>query len=245
MNISDDVKTLLQDFDLYQMPVNPIKVAEALGVQYQENEHDGFEGTLVANKANAIISVNCKIKEPNRKSFTCAHELGHYQYDLNSKNNFNCSISDTTAETSKTKLNPIEIRANEFASELLMPKEFFSFWEFARELRKRTHPEEVEGDGTLRAFESLLGIVLCGPFELMAGLFDNLDQRKVCYHLHERNFYDPPEALTLLKRVQNMKQHWVCFRDDPQESPLFMAYNDAEKNSTFIPQGDNLFATLK
>lgn len=125
MSIKEDVKNLLQDFKLYQVPVDPINVARTIGVEYTEGNHSGFEGTLLADGENAIISVSSAIREPTRKSFTCAHELGHYQYDLGSKNSFNCTLKDTTSETSKTKLDPKEIRANEFASELLMPTEFF------------------------------------------------------------------------------------------------------------------------
>lgn len=125
MNISEDAKHLLQDFGLYKLPVNPIKVTEALGVEYIEKKHDGFEGTLVVMGNDAVISVNSNIKDAGRKAFTCAHELGHYQYDISSQNSFQCTREDTTSEASKNKLAPIEIRANEFASELLMPREFF------------------------------------------------------------------------------------------------------------------------
>lgn len=125
MSVVEDVKHLLEDFGLYQIPVNPIKVADALGVQYVEGKHDGFEGTLVVLGDHAVISVNDSIREEGRRSFTCAHELGHYNYDLAGQKNFQCTRDDTSSGSSKIKLDPKEIRANEFASELLMPKEFF------------------------------------------------------------------------------------------------------------------------
>lgn len=123
MSIVDDVKNLLLDFNLYQIPVRPIKIAEAIGVQYVEGNHDGFEGTLVVVGENALISVNANIREEGRKAFTCAHELGHYQYDIASQKSFKCTRDDTGHGKDKQDLK--EIRANEFASELLMPTEFF------------------------------------------------------------------------------------------------------------------------
>ncbi|WP_127718249.1 ImmA/IrrE family metallo-endopeptidase [Halobacteriovorax sp. HLS] len=145
MSIDKDVKYLLEDFGLYQVPVDPVKVAEALGVVYVEKKHEGFEGTLVVMGNDAVISVNSNMKDEGRKAFTCAHELGHYQYDINSQKSFQCTREDTTFEASKNKLAPMEIRANEFASELLMPREFFlkeigqkePSWELIKDLSKK------------------------------------------------------------------------------------------------------------
>lgn len=123
MSIVSDVKNLLVDFSLYQIPVNPIKVAETIGVKYVESKHDSFDGTLIVVGEDAIISVNSNIKEEGRRAFTCAHELGHYQYDIENQKQFQCSRDDTGH--GKGKLDSKEIRANEFASELLMPQEFF------------------------------------------------------------------------------------------------------------------------
>ncbi len=125
MSIVDDAKNFLEDFGLYQIPVNPIKVAEAAGVKYVEGKHDGFEGTLVVVGEDALISVNAGIREEGRRAFTCAHELGHYHYDISTQKSFQCTREDTSSGNTKNKLDPKEVRANEFASELLMPKEFF------------------------------------------------------------------------------------------------------------------------
>lgn len=120
-NYSKDAKELLTDVSLYKLPVNPVEICSKLGVHYQEAEYDGFDGTLIVVGDSQLIGVNSNIKEPGRRAYTCAHEIGHYYYDLATETTFRCTRDDTGHGGGK--LDEKEIRANEFASELLMPKD--------------------------------------------------------------------------------------------------------------------------
>lgn len=124
INFAKDVQELLKDLDLYRLPIVPRKVCERLGIDYRELPYEGFEGTLLVKGSHQIIGVNSKIKELTRKAFTCAHELGHYYYDLGSQSHLSFTCTSNDVEGSAPKDNR-ELRANQFAAELLMPEALF------------------------------------------------------------------------------------------------------------------------
>lgn len=85
---------------------------------------DEISGLIhVDEKENARIVVN-EDHHPNRQRFTMAHELGHYILHKNKGIHIDKkSFSRNRNAISQTGLDPIEIEANRFAAELLMPKE--------------------------------------------------------------------------------------------------------------------------
>lgn len=122
--INNDAKQLLLDLSLYQVPVDPKIVCSRLGIHYQEVPYEGFDGLYVSLGDEQLIGVSSNIKDPGRRAFTCAHELGHSFYDsMNNAEPFKCNRD--SVGYGKGKLDEIEVRANEFASELLMPRDFF------------------------------------------------------------------------------------------------------------------------
>lgn len=153
--------------------------------------------------------------------------------------------------------------------ELQFPQDFYDFWEFSCEVQKMLSlPSSLPGRSTLSVFSDVLdGIVLCGPYEEIAGLFQETDQKEVCYSLHDRYFYDPPEFLTVFKQSANKGEedkkvsdsgksksksnvafsppHWGYVRDNPAEFPAFVAFSEGGESATFAPAGDNLFHVLK
>ena len=97
-----------------------------------EKEISGFEGMLETdeNKSRGRIFLNSKSKH-TRKRFTLAHEVGHYvnpNHTPISSNIFKCTEQDLRIE--QNILNDLrikmEIEANQFAAELLMPSERLS-----------------------------------------------------------------------------------------------------------------------
>lgn len=124
-SVSNDAKIFLSDIGLYSLPVDPIVICKKLDIHYDEVPYEGFDGTLIAIGNSQLIGVNSEIIEPGRKAFTCAHELGHVFYDLDSikERSFKCTRHDVGHGKSNNIL--IEIRANEFASEILLPRELF------------------------------------------------------------------------------------------------------------------------
>ena len=85
------------------------------------------------NVTNNLIKIDCSIIETNRFSFLLAHEIGHFILHKNLKVNQQVYDSFQDSEydisTGKYKLdnykNWIEWQANEFASNLIMPKNTF------------------------------------------------------------------------------------------------------------------------
>jgi hypothetical protein len=95
-------------------------VASALGVGIEEADVDSFDGALVRVKGSAegLIAVRQTIREPGKKNFTIAHELGHLLLPGHDESTV---CLQTEVETWDTGVPQQEVEANEFAGELLMP----------------------------------------------------------------------------------------------------------------------------
>jgi hypothetical protein len=120
ISVEQDAKQLLTDLFLYKFPVDPIEICRKLNIMYDEQPYEGFDGAILIIGDRQLIGVSSRIKDSGRKSFTCAHELGHAHYDIGT---FQCTRDDVGYGKSKTDVK--ELRANEFASELLLPKDLF------------------------------------------------------------------------------------------------------------------------
>jgi Zn-dependent peptidase ImmA (M78 family) len=114
---------LLEELGLTTLPINPFEIAITLDAPVKELDlGKSCEGFLVIESTNAFIGLNSQIKSDKRKSFTVAHELGHLCMDvaLGKPQKIVCQASDIGSY--KKGLREIEVRANKFASELLMPR---------------------------------------------------------------------------------------------------------------------------
>ncbi|MCH7693832.1 MAG: ImmA/IrrE family metallo-endopeptidase [Proteobacteria bacterium] len=113
-------------------PVPVREIAEALDIyEIREETLVGLEGGLVTpdDKSEGAILVNADRPE-TRKRYTVGHELGHYLnpwHKPTSVEDFRCSPKDIGAEAFKAgdRARQMEVEANEFASELLMPARLF------------------------------------------------------------------------------------------------------------------------
>jgi len=105
------------------VPVEDIAVAE--NIQVVRSTAKGDEsGFLLRNGVNVIIGVNSR-NSPRRQRFTIAHELGHWRLHkgrplivdhwvmINKRDGVSSQATDFE-----------EIEANQFAAELLMPRQF-------------------------------------------------------------------------------------------------------------------------
>ncbi len=100
-------------------PVDPLAIAREFGVQVHEDDlGTGIEGAMLSSGKKSAIVINSRIREPGRRSFTAAHELGHYSLHLD-RPELRCSFDDLV-DTAPHPAN-IEQEANEFAMTLLMP----------------------------------------------------------------------------------------------------------------------------
>ncbi|WP_286352260.1 ImmA/IrrE family metallo-endopeptidase [Geobacter sulfurreducens] len=96
-------------------------IAMAYGIQVREGGLSGADARLVHIGKRGIIRVNDKIREVGRKRFAMAHELGHWILHQGSSQWCDCSEHDMVNYTGSQ----MELEANTFASELLMPSRMF------------------------------------------------------------------------------------------------------------------------
>lgn len=121
----EQAHALVERLGLKAPPVPVEKLAKALGVRIEYNPFDDeLSGMAFLRDGRPIIGVNSK-HHPNRQRFTIAHELGHIILHrphletaiLIDKNRNFLPRDPTSAEGT----DPLEVQANAFASELLLP----------------------------------------------------------------------------------------------------------------------------
>jgi Zn-dependent peptidase ImmA (M78 family) len=110
---------LLEQLGIHNPP-DVLAIAAALGIGIEEPEVSSFDGALVRVRGSAlgIIAIRRSIREPARKRFTVAHELGHLLLPGHDQSTI-CN-GDNVENWAKGLASP-EVEANQFASELLMP----------------------------------------------------------------------------------------------------------------------------
>lgn len=109
------------------------------------------------------------------------------------------------------------------------PNDFFEFWEWYNHL----HPDSV------KTFHEELSIRLVGPFDVLAGKFDNVHLRYPAV-LHWRYQYDPPEFFTVFSGNTD-GLHWGYWFDDPGRlPPVISAFYASDAFELWSP-GSTLF----
>ena len=103
-------------------PIDPVDVANRLGLEVQYCDSSGFEGALVCSKEKRVgtILVKDSIRERGRRRFTIAHEIAHYVLPHHGTNGSVCGSKDV--ESWDRSLPDVESEANVFAGELLIPR---------------------------------------------------------------------------------------------------------------------------
>lgn len=98
------------------------EVAAALGLELREVEADGFDGALIRAQDAPLgaIAVRESIREATRKTFTIAHEIGHFVLPGHRHASVACTASEI-GDWADAASDRHEREANEFAAELLMP----------------------------------------------------------------------------------------------------------------------------
>lgn len=135
-------KTLLTQFGIAEAPIDPVLIAEKLGVLVvPQDMPDDVSGMLLRRGDEQVIGVNQKHHE-NRRRFTVAHELGHLRLhrgrplilDTDTRVNFRDTVSSMATDRE-------EMEANRFAAALLAPEPMVR--RAAREAEFRTAQELV------------------------------------------------------------------------------------------------------
>ena len=125
-SISDRAQVLLQDNDVMAPPIPVERIAKALGAQLRFSPlDDELSGMIYVKEDTSIIGVNV-LHHPNRQRFTIAHECGHLILhkgqiiqEMHIDKTFPMLMRDSV---SASGVNNMEIEANLFAAELLMPE---------------------------------------------------------------------------------------------------------------------------
>ena len=128
--IADRAQALLQDNRVTDPPVPVVRLVKALGVQLRFSPlDDELSGMIYIKKKTPIIGVNA-LHHPNRRRFTIAHECGHL---ILHKKQITKEIHVDKAfpmlmrnSVSAAGADAMEIEANLFAAELLMPASFLT-----------------------------------------------------------------------------------------------------------------------
>ena len=113
---------LTQEYCLDTPGATPVEdIAMDHGVVCLEAQLTGCLARLVRKGKRGIIRTKLGIREPGRKRFAIAHELGHWFLHEAESQYFVC----TAEQMREYKGSPLEVEANIFASELLMPTALF------------------------------------------------------------------------------------------------------------------------
>ncbi|MGA2178039.1 MAG: ImmA/IrrE family metallo-endopeptidase [Verrucomicrobiota bacterium] len=126
VNPFEQAKKLLARLAIKSLPTPVEKIAKALGAQVRFAPFDDeLSGMIHIKDGVPIIGVN-SLHHPNRQRFTIAHELGHLELHktmITSKvhvdKGFPVLMRDSNSTTGTDQ---VEIEANQFAAELLMPR---------------------------------------------------------------------------------------------------------------------------
>jgi Zn-dependent peptidase ImmA (M78 family) len=133
--IEEKARSVLKDHGLYSIPVDPIVLANRIGISVQNAKfsEDALSG-MVAKRRN-LVSILVNVNDPPfRKRFTIAHELGHNFLHLLKDGDFVDRDSDLFRDEIPEGVTDIawinEVQANQFAAALLMDEKFVrEFWD--------------------------------------------------------------------------------------------------------------------
>lgn len=112
------------------LPVPVEKIAKNLGIAVRFSPLDQeLSGMALIKDGVSVIGVNA-LHHPNRQRFTIAHELGHHiMHRELIDGTVHVDKGFTTlwrGELAAQGTDRVEVQANAFASELLMPKQFIN-----------------------------------------------------------------------------------------------------------------------
>lgn len=115
--MSTQAKEVLEKYWDKSIPIEPIELARAAGVVVEAVPNLSTSGEFKRCSIRGPL-IQYKSTESNvRQRFTIAHELGHFVLGHGG------AYRDSPNEFSLANHDPLEIAANRFAAELLMPEE--------------------------------------------------------------------------------------------------------------------------
>jgi len=98
-------------------------IAFQLGAIIKQGPMRGADGRLATLGSQGLITVREDIPEDGKKRFVMAHEIGHYELHRKEFPLISCSDEDFYKWNADNQ--HLEVEANHFASELLMPEDMY------------------------------------------------------------------------------------------------------------------------
>jgi len=123
------VESILEEHGIFEAPVPIEELVSKLGgeITYAPYDDGELSGMLFRDKSRIVIGIN-STHHPNRQRFTIGHELGHMllhktkkEIDTHIDRIFPVFLRDAVSSQAN---DPLEIDANRFSAELLMPYKF-------------------------------------------------------------------------------------------------------------------------
>lgn len=124
----DEAKKVLDEFNVKRAPVPIERIIKAKGIvlEYAPLEEE-LSGMAYIQDDISIIGLNA-LHHPNRQRFSAAHELAHHilhNEEIRKSVHVDKGLRILRRDTvSSEGTDPMEIEANAFAAELLMPRNF-------------------------------------------------------------------------------------------------------------------------
>lgn len=101
-------------------------IAWVRGAEVRYAPLSGAEGRLIVVRGKGIITISTAVSNPQRKRFSIAHELGHFEMHQQRTSLFQCSSDDIDEGAMKDAIDRMEREANEFAAAFLLPARIFA-----------------------------------------------------------------------------------------------------------------------
>lgn len=120
-----DARQLLERLHVTDLPVDPIKIAQTLGVEVWTSDLERDVAGVLVKRGNEPAEIYLNADDHiNRQRFTAAHEVGHFfERALKGSSKLPVNFVDYRDDLSSRGTSPSEMYANGFAAALLMPRE--------------------------------------------------------------------------------------------------------------------------
>lgn len=204
-------------------------IASVSSTSSSDTDEDVKENVLQDDNSSKSTKINVEKKVDSRNGNESALEKNNLETIEATK------VNNTTEHEKQSNLNEAVDKEVYIKEKFLikLPNDFYQFWDFCKRI-KSDKPSEALAP---------INLILVGPYDVLAEKLPQvLDDEK--YLVHWRYFHDPPEFQTVIKGDDKNGFHIGYFRDVPDDPPVFLASNSANRNGEFAICGENIFAAV-
>lgn len=226
---------LLNELKIESIPINNLEdiIENKLEISVKESTQDTpYEGALI--ESNGLYGIHLKPGLPaDKQRFTMCHELGHYRIveHANQRRSFYCTKQDMSKYG---KTNDIEVEANIFAAEFLMPDKYFT-------------PDVLNSNICLDTIDVLANKYLvsrmaCGYKYINTTIYENcamiiIENNKVKWHRRSQQFADKNFFIHPGTKIDQWSLAYE-FQNDMTKTPTEPQQTLAE---TWLPDHESIY----